>query len=109
LGVQRITLILICVLAAGCATVPQQQAPESTATPAYTEAAASALAFDPPIAGGAVLPELARGPRAPSAFFGYTESTVELYTSATDDLRSNQFGDVYTQEAFSVKSGIRYR
>jgi len=107
--VKPITLIFIGLFATGCATVSHPQPIESSADHLYTEATASALVFDAPIAQGEVHPELAREPRAASAFFGYTESTVEFYTSATDDMKNNQFGDVYTQEATSVKSTVRYR
>jgi len=102
-------MILICVLVAGCATVQHKGPLAQSETPDYADASAAALAFDPPITEGAFHPEFARGPRAPAAFFGYTESTVEFYSSATDDLRGNEFGDLYTQEAISVKSSIRYR
>jgi hypothetical protein len=102
-------LILISVFATGCVTAQSSQPDTKPSVPQYTEAASSALAFDPPIAEGAVHPEFARGPRASSAFFGYQESTSESYISATDDLQGNQWGDIYTKESISVKSGVRYR
>lgn len=75
----------------------------------YVEASASALAFDPPLDMGVPHPEFARGPRQPSAFLGFDESTSELYIRATNDLQTNDFGDLYTQQSISVKSGTRYR
>ena len=102
-------LIVLSVLVTGCATVQQDQPDSMPVAAHYTEAASSALVFDPPIAEGALHPELARGPRAPSAFLGYQELTSETYISATDDFQSNQFGDILTKESISVKSGVRYR
>lgn len=101
-------LLLVCLLAEGCAAAPR---PRTASLPPgeYIEASASALAFEPPIAEGAPHPELARAPRAPSAFFGFQESTAEYYTTATDNLQTTDFGDSYIQESITVKSGVRYR
>jgi hypothetical protein len=106
--VRTATLLITCLIAGGCATAPR---PRTASLPPgeYIEASASALAFEPPIAEGAPHPELARGPRAPAAFFGFQESTAEYYTSATANLQTTDFGDSYIQESISVKSGVRYR
>lgn len=106
---KRFTLLFLCLAATGCATAPRPAASPVAEQARYSEAAASALAFDPPIAAGAVHPEFARGPRAPGAFFGYTQSTTEVYTSATDDLQTNLWGDVFTHESLSVKSTVNTR
>jgi hypothetical protein len=83
----------------------------AVAQPQYEEAVAAALAFDPPIAEGAVHPELARGPRAASAVFGYQQSTTEIYATSSDDLQfqSTPWGDFYIKDSVTVKSGVNYR
>lgn len=73
------------------------------------EASASALAFAPPVDEGAVHPEFARAPRQPAAFMGFDEPSSEFYLRATSDLQTNDFGDFYAQQSFSVRSGTRYR
>ena len=95
-------------LAGGCAVAQKPAVADHPAPPQYVEASASALAFDPPFDIGVPHPELARAPRQPSVFLGFDESTTELYIRATNDLQSNDFGDFYTQQAISVKSGTRY-
>ena len=96
-------------LATGCATArPPAVAEKPAPPPQYVEASASALAFDPPIDMGVPHPELARAPRQPSVFMGFDEATTELYIRATNDLQTNDFGDFYTQQAVTVKSGTRY-
>ena len=75
----------------------------------YSEAPASALVFEPPIAVGLPHPELARAPRQQSAFLGFDEGSTEYYFSATDDLQTNDFGDFYTHQSLSFKTGIRSR
>jgi hypothetical protein len=102
-------LILLGVLVTGCATAQHSQPDKMASAPRYSDAVASALVFDPPISEGIEHPELARGPRAPAAFFGYQDSTSEVYVSATDDLQSDQWNNTYTKESVSVKSGVRYR
>jgi len=74
----------------------------------YTEAPASALVFEPTLASGVSHPELARAPRQPTAFLGFDEPTSEYYFSATDDSQSNDFGDSYVRQSFSIKTGVRY-
>jgi len=107
--VRRYSLLMLCLIASGCAATPKTAQTDSAPLGDYTEASASALAFDPPIAEGAVHPELARGPRNASAVFGYQQSTVETYTSATDDQQTNLWGDFFIRESVSVKSGVNYR
>ena len=104
----RFTLLALCLFATGCAA-SHHPAASQPASPQYSEASASALAFDPPIAEGAVHPELARGPRARSAIFGYQQSTIEIYSSATDDQQNNQWGDLYVRDAVTVKSTVNVR
>ena len=100
-------VLVIAILCCGCAASRARHATPST--PQYLEAGASALAFDPPIAIGTANPELARAGRGPSAFLGFDEPTTELYYTATDDLQTNDWGNFYTQESFSVRSGYRTR
>lgn len=93
----------------GCAAAPKPQ-PVALQHPAYDEVASSALAFDPPIAEGALHPELARGPREPSVAFGFQQSTTEVYVTATDDYQQyRMWGGFYTKESVSVKSSINSR
>ena len=106
----RFLAVIISLLASGCAAMHRPQASNAPpAHPEYVEASASALAFDPPIDEGAVHPEFARAPRQPSAFLGIDEPSSEIYLRATSDLQSNNLGDFYAQQSFSVKSGTRYR
>jgi hypothetical protein len=106
--VTRTLLLSVGLLATGCVTARPPAVAEKPAPPQYVEASASALAFDPPLDMGVPHPELARAPRQPSVFLGFDESTTELYIRATNDLQTNDFGDFYTQQSFSVKSGTRY-
>jgi hypothetical protein len=107
--VTRFPLLLIGLLATGCASVPRPAQQSTSAEREYTEASAAALAFDPPMTANAFHPELARGPREPSAILGYEDSTVESYTTVSDNLESSPFGDAYAKESVTVKSGNRSR
>ena len=102
---------MVGLFAGGCATgSPRPAALDAAAVPArYSEAPASALVFDPPLDRGVPHPELARAPRQPSAFLGFDQGTTEFYTTATDNLQTDAFGDFYTQESLSIRSGTRYR
>ena len=75
-----------CVLA-GCAARPRQcEAP--AAAPAIIEAearTASALVFDPPVAAGMPLLELARADREPAAFVAYDEVFSTYFYLRMDD------------------------
>ena len=95
--------------AVGCAGKARVAPVESAQPAAYTEAPAAALVFEPPLARGVAHPELARGPRQPSALLGFEESTTESYFTATYDWQSNDFGDFYVRQSFSVKSASRTR
>lgn len=103
------TLAILCLLAFGCAGKAHVSAVESAQPAAYTEAPAAALVFEPPLARGVAHPELARGPRQPSAFLGFDEPATESYFTATYDWQSNDFGDFYVRQSFSVKSASRTR
>lgn len=103
------TVAILSLFAIGCAGKAHVSPTESAQPAAYTEAPAAALVFEPPLARGVAHPELARGPRQPSAFLGFEESTTESYFSATDDLQSNDYGDFYVRQSFTVKSGARTR
>lgn len=107
----RLTLLLIGLAVTGCATAPRTPSPVAALPPTtqYTEAAASALAFDPPLTANESHPELARAPRQAAAYLGYQDSTVEFSTSYTDNLESSPFGDAYAKESVTVKSNTRYR
>jgi hypothetical protein len=102
----RLLPLVLLGLITGCATAP----PPKVATPLppqYTEASASALAFDPPIAIGIPHPELARGPREPSAFLGYDQGWTEFYYSETDDLQISSDG-LFSRQSISARTGVRY-
>jgi hypothetical protein len=107
--VSRISLLLIGVLAGGCATAPRPDRTATVAEPRYEDATCAALAFDPPLTANSVHPEFARGPRQAAAVMGYDEATVESYTTVTDNLESSPFGDAYGKESVSVKSSTRTR
>lgn len=95
-------------MSAGC--MANHSSSPGTAAPRdpYSEASASALAFEPPIAMGVAHPELARAPRQNSAFYGYQEQSAEYYVTALADSQSD-WGDTYQRDAVSVRSGMRYR
>lgn len=95
-------------MAAGCASAPKPGA-SATSAPDYVEATAAALAVDPPLTANQPHPELARAQREPAAYLGYQDSTVEAYTTYTDNLESSPFGDAYARESVTVKSNTRYR
>jgi hypothetical protein len=106
--VRRLPTLLIALLATGCVA----SHPAATAVapePRYDDATAAALAFDPPMTANEFHPELARGPRENSAVLGYEDSTVESYTTVSDNLESSPFGDAYAKESVTVKSGTRSR
>jgi hypothetical protein len=109
-GVVRLTLILIGLFTVGCATAPKPPPATRAALEAgYSEASAAALAVDPPLTANEAHPELARAPREPAAYLGYQDSTVEAYTTYTDNLESSPYGDAYAKESVTVKSNTRYR
>lgn len=106
-------------IAAGCATAPKPPVPvlaadnqafiSTTESPASdTEAPASALVFDLPLARDMAHPELARADRQPAVFMGFDLPTVESYITATDNV-STDLGDFHVQESVVVKSGTRLR
>lgn len=105
----RIFLLLIGILAMGCAASRRPAATAVAPGPRYDDATAAALAFDPPMTANSVHPELARGPREPAAVMGYDEATTESYTTVTDNLESSPFGDAYGKESVTVRSGTRTR
>jgi hypothetical protein len=108
--VKHLFALTLALVAGGCAGMRQPQArPIQAESPQYTEASASALAFDPPIDEGAPHPEFARAARQPSVFLGFDEPSSEFYLRATSDLQTNVFGDFYAQQSLSVKSGTRSR
>ncbi len=115
MGVKQLPLILISLLAIGCAAsrpapISQQLPPRAVAAPAYRPALASALCFDSAVTPASPLPGLDRDAREPSAFLGYDESVTENYFVFTDDDQSGfPFQDSYDREAVSVISGTRSR
>jgi hypothetical protein len=103
----RIAGFLVAVLLTGCAAAPRPVASAPPPPPQYIEASASALAFDPPLAIGVPHPELARGPREPSAFLGYDQGWTEFYYSETDDLQMSSDG-LFSRQSISARTGVRY-
>jgi hypothetical protein len=106
---KRIALILVTLLAAGCAV----NKPAVTVEPAhadYQPAAASALVFASPVTPSAPLLGLDRADREPSAFLGYEDSIVESYFIYTDDAQNDcPFFNSYDREAVYAKVGTLTR
>ena len=76
----------------------------------YRPAAASALAFDPPLAPDYPLLGLDRDSREPGAFIGYQDSVTEYFASGLSDNQSddpNQAG--FDRWSSSTRVGVRYR
>ena len=105
---KRLLLISFISIAAGCATAPKPPAAPVPVLAADTEAPASALVFDLPIARDMAHPELARADRQPAVFMGFDLPTTESYITATDNV-STDLGDFHYQESVVVKSGTRLR
>jgi hypothetical protein len=109
--VKRFAVLLLSCLVAGCAsTSPHAPAPSASAVTQYEPAAASALAFDSPVAAAYPLPGLARGPREPSAFIGYQDTVTEFFVIGFEDHQSTgDWLDGYDRYSYTEKSGVRYR
>ncbi len=109
---RRSSLLVITLLAAGCASHGKHSAstePAQPLPPVYAERTATVLAFDPPTAPFDASAALSRDARQPAAVVGYDEVTVTSFYLRTDDRLSDDFGDNYDRRAFSVRSGVSYR
>ncbi|MDB5291612.1 MAG: hypothetical protein JWL69_2853 [Phycisphaerales bacterium] len=108
---KRIAVLLTSLLLGGCASsTPHPAAPVAATSTDYEPAAASALAFDSPVAAAYPLPGLARGPREPGAFVGYQDSVIEFFSVGLEDHQSDgDWFDGYDRWSYTVKSGVRYR
>lgn len=74
----------------------------------YVDAAASALAFDAPVAAAYPLPGLDRSDREPGAFLGYDESSTEYYSIGMIDNQSNDLDcDYYNRWSYTERVGTR--
>jgi hypothetical protein len=112
------TLSLLAITVAGCASQPQSVVPVQQPIPAYSEADASALAFDPPVLAGTPRLDLSRDGREPTAFEGFDQGSTTYYYLQTYDLYSGfgggrggrgGNGDYYLRQAVSQTYGISYR
>jgi hypothetical protein len=75
----------------------------------YTQHAASALAFTPPIAANLPPIDLTRDGRAPEAFWGFEQGYTTTYDLYIDDRQSSGSHDRYLREATSDKVGVILR
>jgi hypothetical protein len=89
----------------------------------YEAVPAAALVFDPPVVRQAPPIDLSRYGRAPEAFVGYEQGTVEYHYVRVDDRQragdgwnrgfgwggSWGYGDRYERRAVSERIGVRYR
>ena len=105
-----VTLLILCI-ASGCAS--NQTANTESAAPApryYAPAAASALAFDPPIAAQTPMPDLDRSGRSPGAFAGY-EQTVTTYYSLDqrDQIRNYTNNGQFERNAYTDTVSVTSR
>jgi len=105
--VRSISISAALLLLTGCSAMRGGHQPVAHV---YEPSAASALAFDSPIAPPYELAGLARGPREPSAFAGFQDSVTEYFAVSIDDHQSTDpYNDTYDRETVSVKVGVRYR
>jgi hypothetical protein len=111
------TLSLLAITVAGCASQPQSVVPVQQPMAVYSEADASALAFDPPVLAGTPRLDLSRDGREPTAFEGFDEGSTTYYYLRTYDLSSGfgggrgirgGNGDFYQRQAVSETYGISY-
>jgi hypothetical protein len=112
------TLSLLAITVAGCASQPRSVVPGQQPVAAYSEANASALAFDPPVLAGTPRLDLSRDGREPTAFEGFDQGSTTYYFLQTYDLYSGfgggrggrgGIGDFYQRQAVSQTYGISYR
>ena len=71
--------------------------------------AASALAFDPPIAMNEAAPDLSRDARGQAALVGFEEASNSTYDVFTYDRQASDSSDYYDQEAVSERVGSTHR
>ncbi len=112
------TLSLLAITVAGCASQPQSVVPVQQPIPTYSEANASALAFDPPVLAGTPRLDLSRDGREPTAFEGFDQGATTYYYLQSYDLNSGFAGgwdgrggngDYYLRQAVSQTFGTSYR
>ena len=107
---RHLTTILAASLLAGCAS---QSTPGSTQTaaadPLAGPHAASALAFDPPIALNMTAPDLSRDARGGAALVGFEEPSTSTYDVFTYNSQASDYSDYYDQEAYSERVGVTHR
>ncbi|HVT90068.1 MAG TPA: hypothetical protein VHD56_14540 [Tepidisphaeraceae bacterium] len=108
---RRLAIIFMLACVGGCATSAHKQMAERP-LPQYAPAAASALAFDPPVIAGQPVVDTSREGRATEAFAGYESLTETFFYLRTDDDQRDFFGnrdDLYERRAISTKIGVSYR
>ena len=105
---KHLTWISAAALVVGCASTPQQQA--AVPPPALPDVhAASALAFDPPIARAAGMPDLSRDQRGQAALLGFEEPATSTCDVFTYNRQSSDSYSDYDKEAVSEKVGVTHR
>ena len=97
---------LLLLVTVGCA-----KSPPPTGVHRYGDAAASSLAFDPPVIADEPRVELSRADRGPSAFVGFEEIITTHFYLRTDDQQRwfDRDGGQYHRRAISETFGTRYR
>jgi hypothetical protein len=106
--VKRVGLLILGLLATGCAHIPKTGNPVVYTPPIYTPATAAALAFDPPITLAGPMVDLSREGRENQAFVGYEQMTVESsYVYQRDQQRGPRFdGDRFDRIAYSARQTV---
>ncbi|MDB5319185.1 MAG: hypothetical protein JWN40_816 [Phycisphaerales bacterium] len=106
-------LILLGILAIGCASKPAQ--PTATVAPAriYDDAVAAALVYDPPVVANSPRLDVSREGRAATAYAGFDEVITTFYYLRVDD-RQQSFGsgghhDRFERQAITERVGVSYR
>jgi hypothetical protein len=111
------TFSLLAIMLGGCAAQTASVAPVHQPV-VYSEADASALAFDPPVLAGSPRLDLSRDGREPTAFEGFDQGSTTYYFLQSYDLESGfgggrngrgGNGDYYQRQAVSQTYGISYR
>jgi hypothetical protein len=112
----RSTISVLVLALAGCASQQTNVAPVQQVR-TYSDTAATALAFDPPVLAGMPRLDLSRDGREPSAFEGFDEGRTTYYYLQSDDWYSDFAGsrgiggsspDNYSRRATSATYGISY-
>ena len=110
----KMLLLILCGLT-GCYSPPTTGNPVATVPPRgpLLPVTASALAFDPPIARAAPMPDLSREGRSAAAFLGYESAIIDTsYVVQRDQQRFGSRGDSnsdFSRSAYTGKSSSLQR